>query len=473
MKKINFPSTSRRTFVKQSGAGMAMLMTGLDLMRRPMTMDTSFTPKEIKITRVNSNFEREPLIKPFGFKGSAMTNVWQTMAFLESDSGIHKIGLGTQNVLWSDSKVFAQHSENGGNALMYAMSEKALQLAKGITFKSPVDLMDRILPEVYEYGKVITRNNDLRKTFALNAMVGLDNAAWLLYAVENNLNNFDDMIPTEYKQGLSGRSDKVVSIPALSYGTPISEIRKMADDGFFIMKIKIGAPGTQCEMLEKDKAFLKNIHDAIGHYETSHTDDGKIPYYFDANGRYDNQEDLLRFLDYAEKIGALPQIAVVEEPFGERNQSDVHEIVVRGPRVAADESAHTDVDALERIQQGYNCIAVKAIAKTMSMTMKIAQVAYEHNVPCFCADLTVNPILVDWNKSVAARLPAFPGLNMGLQETNGWQNYKNWNTMMSYNPSHDKSWTQTKNGVYNTGLEFINQSGGILESSSHYESMFE
>ena len=468
---MNASTFTRRTFVKNSGAGLALAFSGLNL-SKACKMNTGFIPKEIKIATVNSNFEREPLLRPFGFKGSAMTNVWQTIAYLESDSGIHKIGLGTQNVLWSDSKVFANNSENGGNALMYAISERALQITKGHTFKTPIELLDSIFPEVYEYAKDITGMPTLRKTFALNALVGLDNAAWLLYAAENNLTNFDEMVPEAYQEGLSGRNNKVVSIPALGYGTPISEIKKMTDDGFFIMKIKIGAPGTQAEMLQRDKEFLKGIHEAIGHYETPHTADGKIPYYFDANGRYDNKEDLLRFLDYAEKIGALAQISVVEEPFGERNQGDVSEIVARGPRVAADESAHTDIDSLARIQQGYNCIAVKAIAKTMSMTMKIAQVAFEHKIPCFCADLTVNPILVDWNKNVAARLPAFPGLDMGLQETNGWQNYRNWETMRTYHPANNKGWTRSKNGVYETGNEFMEQSGGILMSSAHYEEMF-
>jgi L-alanine-DL-glutamate epimerase-like enolase superfamily enzyme len=355
---------------------------------------------------------------------------------------------------------------------MYAMSERALQIAKGQSFTSPVELLDNVLPEVLAYGKKITGRDDLRKTFALNAMVGFDNAAWLLYAAENGLDNFDQMIPEAYQQGLSARHKKVVSIPALSYGTSMETIKKLADEGYFIMKIKIGAPGDQKEMLEKDKAFMKAIHETIGHYETPHTADGKIPYYFDANGRYDKKDSLLRFMDYAEKIGALAQIAVLEEPFGERNQGAVHDIAARGVMVAADESAHTDLESLERIQQGYNCIAVKAVAKTMSMTMKIAQVAYENRVPCFCADLTVNPILVDWNKVVAARLPAFPGWDMGLQETNGWQNYKYWDKMKSYHPAKDEGWTNTKKGVYETDKAFYEKSGGILMPSEHYENMF-
>ena len=64
-------------------------------------------------------------------------------------------------------------------------------------------LLDELLPEVYDYGKKITGNPDLRKTFALNALVCVDNAAWLLYAAENKINRFDDMIPDAYKPGLS------------------------------------------------------------------------------------------------------------------------------------------------------------------------------------------------------------------------------------------------------------------------------
>ena len=107
------------------------------------------------------------------------------------------------------------------------------------------------------------------------------------------------------------------------------------------------------------------------------------------------------------------------------------------------------------------------------MTMKIAMVAQQHDVPCFCADLTVNPILVEWNKCVAARLPAFPNMNFGLQETNGWQNYLNWDTMMSYHPAPDAAWTHAIGGVYNTGSDFFEQSGGIFLQSEHYTKMFQ
>ncbi len=460
-------SFSRRSFIKTTGAASVATLSGINGLANPL-----FTPanKKIKITRVDSNFEREPLIRPFGFKGGYMTEIWQTVNYMESDSGNHEIGLCTQNVLWSDAKVFASYSESGGNALMYALSERALQIANGQSFTAPVELLENILPEVYEYGQKITANPHLRKTFALNALVGLDNAAWLLYAKENSISTFDEMIPETYRPALSSQHKEAAAIPLMAYTIPIDEIKSAVDEGYFFMKIKIGQPGTQEEMLEKDKARLSAIHKAIGEVRTPHTRDGKLPYYFDANGRYEKKETLMKLLDHAKEIGAFEQIAIIEEPFAEELEIDVSDIPVR---LAADESAHTDKDAIKRMQMGYGAIALKAIAKTLSMTLKIAKEAQKRNVPCFCADLTVNPILVEWNKNVAARLGSFPGMgNLGLIESNGHQNYKNWNTMLSYHPMKDGNWVQAKNGVYKLDKEFYKTGGGIFEKMPHYEAMF-
>jgi L-alanine-DL-glutamate epimerase-like enolase superfamily enzyme len=462
-------SFSRREFIKTVGVSAGLAASGIVGASTILNTGCNMYPKNITIDSVDSNFEREPLIRPFGFKGGYMSEIWQTIAYLRSTSGLHKIGLCTQNVLWSDAKVFTSYSESGGNALMYALSDYALKIVKGKSFKTPVDLLDNILDEVYDYGKQVTANSHLRKTFALNALVGLDNAAWLLYAQENGIKNFDDMIPEKYKPALSTHHKQVASIPLMAYSIPIKEIVEAVDQGYFFMKIKIGQPGTQEEMLEKDKARLSAIHEAIGNRETKYTQNGKLPYYFDANGRYESKDTLMRLLDHAQKIGAFDQIAVVEEPFPEELELNVGDIPVR---LAADESAHTDEDAKKRIEMGYKSIALKAIAKTLSMTMKIAQLAHEHNVPCFCADLTVNPILVDWNKSVAARLAAFPDLGLGLLETNGHQNYKNWDTMFSYHPDNGANWTKTIDGVFNLDDNYYQQSGGILKPSKHYEEMF-
>ncbi|MGH8017310.1 MAG: enolase C-terminal domain-like protein [Opitutaceae bacterium] len=430
---------------------------------------SSSPPKRITISDANANFEREPLIRPFGFKGGYTTENWQTVAMLQSEAGQRGIGLSTQGVLWSDARVFAAHSESGGNALMYAMTEFALQQLKGRTFSNPVDLLDTTWREVHAYGRTITRNPALRETFALNALVGVDFAAWLLYAAENGIISFDDLIPATYAPALGHHHTRVASIPLMAYAIPIDEINAAAGEGYFFMKIKIGQPGTQDEMLEKDKARLREIHRAIGDARTPYTHTGKLPYYFDANGRYESKETLLRLLEHAEKIGAFEQIALIEEPFPEELEIDVSDIPAR---LAADESAHTDHDALTRIQMGYKAIALKPIAKTLSMSFKIAQVAHTHDIPCFCADLTVSPVLVEWNKCVAARLAPFPGLEgLGLLETNGHQNYRNWEQMRSHHPAPNAPWANTRRGVFELDAGYYARSGGIFTPLPHYEAM--
>lgn len=451
---------SRRNFISTTASMFSVGAAGFT----PDFQKLSNMEKPIKIKNVNANFDREALF-PYRFKGSAITEAWQVAAFMESENGNKKVGLGTQSVLWSDSGVFAKHSVTGGNALMFAMTERALQIAKGTTFKHPVELLDKLFPEVYEYGRRITGNPDLRKTFALNALVPVDNAAWMLYAAENNLKNLDECIPSRYRPGLNYRNSRVGSMPSFSVGVDVKKVKAAADAGYFIMKLKIGSAGTQQEMLAKDIEFLSAVHKAIGHYETPYTKSGKIPYYFDANERYDEKDTLHRFLDHAKKIKAFDQIAVIEEPFGERNTSHVGDF---GITIAADESAHTVEEAAHRMEQGYTAMAVKAVAKTLSMTMQITQLAHERKVPCFCADLTVNPILVDWNKSVAARLAPFPGLSVGLIETNGHQYYKEWDRMLSYHPRKNGSWVKDKDGVYITDSSFYEQSAGILETPQHY-----
>ena len=468
MQNEQLPGLTRRQFIKTTAAAAPIALSGFSALSVAST-SKGMLPVKISIKKVESNFEREPLIRPFGFKGGYMTEIWQTAALLECDSGAREIGICTQNALWSDANVFAAHSASAADAMMYVLTERALQMARGRSFETPVDLLDGIIEELYEYAKKLTGNPDLRKTFVLNALVGFDNAAWLLYARENKIANFDDMVPSAYKPALAQRHDTVASIPLMAYAIPISEIRQAVEQGYFFMKIKIGQPGTQEEMLEKDKQRLSNIHQAIGGMKTPYTKSGKLPYYFDANGRYEKKETLLRLLDHAKKIGAFDQIAIVEEPFPEEYEIDVRDF---GVRIVADESAHTDLDAAKRIDMGYGAIALKAIAKTLSMTLKIAQVAHERGVPCFCADLTVNPILVDWNKNVAARLAPFPGLGLGLLETNGHQNYRNWDTMLGYHPCANTPWTKTVKGVFNLDKDFYDKSGGIFMPSAHYEQMF-
>jgi hypothetical protein len=196
------------------------------------------------------------LIRPTGFKGGYLTELWQPVARLDSDSGRSHIGIGTQSVLWCDPRVLAAHSESAGNAMMLSVTDHALQLLVGESFTNPVELLDRIFPDVYAFATRVTGLPNLRRTFALNALVPVDNAAWLLYAAENGIRSFDEMIPEEYRAGLSTRNRAIASLPSVTYGLPIADVVSAARDGYFVIKLKLGSPGTQAEMLEKDIARL-------------------------------------------------------------------------------------------------------------------------------------------------------------------------------------------------------------------------
>jgi L-alanine-DL-glutamate epimerase-like enolase superfamily enzyme len=428
----------------------------------------------MKITEHNCNFEREPLKAPFGFKGGYLSNLWQTVAYMKSESGAESTGLGTQSTLWSDSSVFTTNSESAGNSMMFLMTAYALQLSKQIEWDTPFDLLDKILPEVYEYGKKVTNNDDLCLTYALNALVPVDNAAWLIYSREHNINSFDDMLPGDIKPALSQRHNRLANIPLMSYNVPVDDIVKAVNDGYFFLKIKIGCdPGKDGDldkMLEWDKNRLREIHERVKDIETPYTEHGHIPYYFDANGKYDSKDRLMKLLDYCKSIGALDRIILMEEPFPEHYREDVSDIPAR---IIADESAHSDKHTAERIELGYTGIALKPIAKTMSMSLKIAKLCHQRQIPCFCADLTVNPILVDWNKNVAARLPTLPGMKIGVCESNGYQNYKNWEKMKARHPVAGASWIQPEKGIFMLSDKFYEQSGGILKTSSYYSKLIE
>ena len=452
---------SRREFLAVAGAAAA-----LPLVDRlgPIASE----PKRIRIRSVALDFEREPLIRPTGFKGGYLTELWQPVARLESDSARSHIGLGTQSVLWCDPAVLAKHSESAGNALMLSVTDRALQMVIGESFTTPVELIDRILPELHQFACRVTGLPKLRRTFALNALVPVDNAAWLLYADENGIKTFDEMIPAEYRSGLSYKHRSIAILPSVTYGLPIEDVVRAASDGYFVIKVKLGSPGTQAEMIEKDIARLTAIHRALAAAQTRHTSDGKLRYDLDPNQRYERKETLLRLLDAARKIGALEQVAFLEEPFPDENDEHLNDIPVR---VVADESVTQAGDATRRVQQGYAGFALKGIAKTLSETLKIAKLAHDQKLVCMAADLTVNPVLVDWNKNVAARLSPFPGFTSGLLETNGHQQYRRWSEMVSYHPCADAPWRRVNGGVFELGDDFYARSGCIYEESSHYRAM--
>lgn len=426
----------------------------------------------IRIARANHAVLNEPLLSPFGFKGAYLSELWQSVTRLEGADGAVGIGVGVQSVLWSDERVFVRCGEAAGNELMANMTRCALSGLAQTEFDTPLALLDRVLPDVHAYGVKSIGLPDLRGTFALNALVTLDHAAWALYARGKGL-SFEELVPEPYRNALSAKQSKLASIPLVPYGMTGEQIAQVLDDGYFLLKIKVGADpdkdGDQQKMLEWDCGRLSQIHAIASRYETEHTLNGKIAYYLDANGRYDGKDRLLRLLEHADKIGALERIVLFEEPFPEDVKTDVSDVPVR---LAADESVHDTHDALERIGLGYGALALKPVAKTMSMSLRVAQLAKDKGVPCFCADLTANPVLADWNKNLAARLAPLPGLKVGVIETNGHQNYRNWERMKSWHPRAGAGWIDADRGLYRLNDSFYETAGGALEAGGYYESLF-
>ena len=400
----------------------------------------------MRIASATADSNPEPILKPFGFKGGYLSELWQTRVELTDESGARGAGLGVQSCLWSDAAVFSSLPEREANELMFALTRRALEVAKGVDFDTPPELLDKVFPEVLEHGRRLTGRPDLRPTFALNALVPFDFAAWTLYAHARGLVSFDEMLPPCFRAAQRARHARCASIPLITYGTSLSEVKALAEAGYFFFKIKIGQPGTQEEMLRKDCERVSAIHALLKDVETPWTESGRCVYYFDANGRYGTKETLLRFAGHLERIGAAAHTAIVEEPFDELNETDVRDVPLR---LAADESAHTAADAVRRMDLGYAAMALKPIAKTLSVSLEVAVAAQARGVPCFCADLTVSPAMVEWNKAVAARLDAFPGLKgLGLVETNGEQNYVNWERMRTALPRPDAPWTRTRRGCF-------------------------
>jgi len=62
-------------------------------------------------------------------------------------------------------------------------------------------------------------------------------------------------------------------------------------------------------------------------------------------------------------------------------------------------------------------------------------------------------------------------MKIGVVETNGHQNYRNWEAMQSYHPQAGAPWTTVHNGCFELSKDFFLRSGGILTDSKHYASL--
>jgi hypothetical protein len=429
----------RKEFLKKSG----MYVGGLMMANHISPGKSKPVREPFCVDQIGVRFEIEPLKHPFGFKGGSLNELWQIATQMKSSNGKNFVGLSVESPLWADATVTHKWGIKGGNVLMYCMSEKAKLVVKEQKYSSPIGMTNKIFHEVYDYGKRITENNNLSPNFALNAITSFDFSAWLMYAEQNGIRSFDALIPPEYRKDFSHRHKKITNLPLISYDTTISDMKLLAQKGYFLFKIKIGAAGNNSTMMRKDMERIKLIHKTIGHIKSAYTETGTVNYTFDANGRY-KKEDLVKFLDYCGEIGARDQIVLIEEPFSDSTM-DVSEFDVI---IAADESVHSAESAKKLSRLGYRAFALKPTPKTLSRTFEIGKVAHKNNIALYVADLTVNPALVEWNKNVAARIPPLPGLKTAVMESNGRQNYTHWKTMKKYLPLENASWDKEKNGFF-------------------------
>jgi len=118
-------------------------------------------------------------------------------------------------------------------------------------------------------------------------------------------------------------------------------------------------------------------------------------------------------------------------------------------------------------------MALKPIAKTLSRTLRVLEAVREAapGTACFCADLTVCPVMQEWNKNVAAGLPALPGLKVGAVEANGAQNYANWAQMLARHPRGDAPWASPRGGLFRLDDGFYRESGGVFLPSPYYDAL--
>ena len=59
--------------------------------------------RRITVAGTGCEFEREPLLRPFGFKGGYLTNIRQSAAMIQSKSCQRVISICTHSTLWSDA----------------------------------------------------------------------------------------------------------------------------------------------------------------------------------------------------------------------------------------------------------------------------------------------------------------------------------------------------------------------------------
>ncbi|MGD7708173.1 enolase C-terminal domain-like protein [Microlunatus sp. Y2014] len=366
---------------------------------------------------------RERLGAPFGFKGRQVEELWQVVVRLAGDDhGIAGQGVGVQSPIWSDAAVADRHGIDGANEVMLAITRAAVELADAEPVAAPDAVLAAILPKLAERARELAGTPALRETFVLNALVPLDVALWQRWARRLGTTDPADVVPDETKAVLATEPHPVELMPAIAYGTDDAEIDRLADSSA-VFKIKLGADphgdGNPLARLAWDIGRMADLHEVVG--------DRPVQYYLDLNGQYDSLSEVRQLLEGIAAAGAGERVVLLEEPLDETNLADVSGL---GVLVAADESAHGPDHLRQLADRGYGAVAFKPSGKTPSVTCAMIAEAHRLGLHGFVADLTATPLLVEWNTWFAARLPALPGLDVAVMESNGAQNYARWDELV-------------------------------------------
>lgn len=405
-----------------------------------------------------------PLRHRFGFKGGSVDTLWHAICRIDLDNGLSTLGVSVQSILYADEAVFHAMPVEAGNRLMLQTTQHALDLLMGRTWSSPPELIESIYADVKAFATEASGLGQISDTFVLNALVAVDFALWQLWARQADTMSFNTMAAS-YAPALHQRAERIANIPLVNYDLDEEGIQSLLRDGVSLIKTKIGSnPGRTDDpeaMCDWDIARVQTIHRLARDVETPYTESGHPLYYLDANGRYPDQALLQRFLDGIASSGALDRVLMLEEPFPEGSAIPVDDLPVR---IAGDEQVHSPTDVTRLVEElGYKVIALKPIAKTLSRTLAIYQEAERLGIPCFCADLTVPPVLVDWNMNVAARLAPLPGMKIAAFESNGAQNYTNWDELMAMHPLEDPSYLTPDRQIYHLDEAFYRSSPALLD----------
>lgn len=403
-----------------------------------------------RITHTAVTEQREPFARPFGFKGAHFHEKVNARVRLTDGDGHTAGGIGGLAPLWADARAFTAHGEDGANRIMFDILRFALDRARETTFNDPPALLGELLEPVHAHAIERTGVADLSRTFTLNALVGLDLAAWSLYAQREGITAFDGLIPPHAQPAMAARHQAVAHAAAVPYNLDAQGLTQVLADGVIVLKVKLGQAGDEQAMMEKDLARFRMIHEQVAQRGS------KALYYFDMNGRYTQRATLDRLLDEAEQIGALRRIMLIEEPFDAAFVEDLTDVPVR---LGVDESLHDVADIPPRVQQGYKAMAIKPAGKGLTVAFDMAAAAKQHNLDAFVADNACVPALVEWNMHVAARLPAMSPLPINLIESNGNESYPDWDAQVK---AHGKSWLRPVRGRFLLPDDFHANAGGLF-----------